>query len=77
MSETVKHTPLNINVFAGFMHDVFSWMTATANEKKVPESGRQGGIIFGTHEKRVPIDSRGVAADCQNSICTLRRFFPD
>ena len=46
MIPCVTAAPLNINVFAGFTQDVSSWMTATANEKKVPESGRQGGIIF-------------------------------
>ena len=46
MNPCVITAPLNINVFAGFMHDVFICMTATANEKKVPESGRQVGIIF-------------------------------
>ena len=70
MIPCVTAAPLNINVFAGFMHDVFSWMTATANEKEVPESSRQGWIIFDemSIQRDLQLDSRAGETRLSGSV---------
>ena len=70
MNLCITAVPLNMNVFACFMHDVFNWMKTTANEKNVPESGRQGGIIFDevSIQRDLQLDSRAGETRLSGSV---------